>query len=134
MPEAEILIQFVTVQRTERPVGQRILQDGRLQRTADDNALPNATEALEKDRDLRWIDIRVLTALQIQAVKDAVVGCGFFDLPARLLINYCKEDPGTQIWTANIDGRKARVVIYDPKPHRSPEVDRLQAALAPILA
>ncbi len=129
----DILIQFVTVQRQQRPTGRRVLLDGLLQRTSDDNALPGPDDLLEKDRALNWQDERRLTAEQIQAIKDAVLNSGFFNLLPRLLINYCKEDPGAAIWTVNIDGQQARVVLYDPKPRRSPELDQLMQHLAPIL-
>lgn len=133
MPETDILIQYVTVQRTERPAGRRVLQNGTVQRTTDDNPLPGPDELLERDRSLIWQDVKRLTTEQVQLIKDAVTASGFFDLPARLLINYCKEDPGATIWTVDIDGRKGRVVLYDPKPRRSPELDKLLQLITPIL-
>ncbi len=133
MTDTDVLIQYVIVQRKERPMGKRVLQNGTIQRTSPDNALPDPDELLERDRVLNWQDAGHLAPDQLQAIKAAIVESGFFDLPARLLINYCKEDPGTAIWTANIDGRIGRVVLYDPRPRRSAELDKLLGLLTPIL-
>ena len=32
-------------------------------------------------------------------------------------------------WTANVDGRTARVVVFDPRPRRDPVIDKLNAVL-----
>ena len=132
MPDSNVVIQCVIVQRNQQPTGWRILTDGRVQRTATDNPVPDPDEILEKDRMLTWLDGRSLSAAEIAEVKTAVEQSGFFDLQPRLLINYCKEDPGTAIWTANVDGHQARVVLYDPKPKRSAELDTLTARLSPF--
>ncbi len=134
MAERAVLLQYVTNQRTERPGGRRIWSDGLVQRCAEDNPLPGPTERLDLDRDLRWQDERRLTPDQVGAIRSAIHDIGFFDLPPRLLINYCKEDPGATIWTVNLDGRTGRVVAYDPRPKRSPELDRLTAILNDVLA
>ena len=54
---------------------------------------------------------------------------GFFELEARLLINYCKEDPGVGIWEIELNGQRHRVVVFDPRPRRSPVIDSLLKAL-----
>lgn len=131
---SDILIQYVTIQRTVPPTGTRVLQDGTLQHTTTDNPLPTETEALEKDRSLTWQTIRTLSSEDLAAIKVAVAQSGFLELPPRILINYCKEDPGTQIWTVALPEASARVVLYDPRPRRSPEIDSLLSALAPLLA
>jgi|GEM_PF-6605875 hypothetical protein len=133
MSDRIIVLQKVISQRTQPPVGLRIWSDGLVQRPAADNPLPAATERLDKDRDLRWEDDRRLSRSQIEAVQEAIRQVGFFALPPVMLINYCKEDPGTAIWTANVDGQTARVVVFDPRPRRSAELDRLSAVLDEIL-
>jgi hypothetical protein len=133
MAERNVLLQYVINQRSEPPRGLRIWSDGTVQRPADDNALPTATEPLEKDRLLNWIDTQVLTGEQIETIRAAIRLSGIFDLPPRLLINYCKEDPGTAIWTVNLDGQSARVVVYDPRPRRSAEIDQLNQAINAVL-
>ena len=125
----DLLIQYVVIERTQHPTGRRILADGTLQRTAADNPLPDPDELLERDRALEWQTERRLSAENIQAVEQAINESGLWELPPRLLINYCKEDPGVAIWTAKVDDRQTRVVVYDPKPKRSPEIDRLLLAL-----
>ena len=134
MSEPTVLIQYVTHQRTEVPNGLRVLTDGLIQRTAPDNARPGPTELLEKDRSLTWQDDRHISSAQVEAIKAAILDSKFFDLQPRLLINYCKDDPGTMIWTVNVDGKTWRVVVYDPRPRRSTELDGLSKALADILA
>jgi len=129
----ELLLQYVTIERTIPPQGRRILQDGTLQTTAPDNSLPGVSDFLEKDRPLQWIDVRKLSAEEVETIKESIRKSGIFDLPSRILINYCKEDPGTQIWTIDLDGQIHRVVLYDPKPRRAAEIDTLLAALAPIV-
>jgi hypothetical protein len=133
MSDRVVVLQKVVNQRTEPPAGLRIWSDGLAQRPAADNPLPAATERLDKDRDLRWEDDRQLSRSQVAAVQEAIRKVGFFDLPPVMLINYCKEDPGTAIWTANVDGQTARVVVFDPRPRRSAELDRLSVALDEIL-
>jgi hypothetical protein len=54
-------------------------------------------------------------------------------LPAKLLINYCKEDPGTGLWLVNLDGQTARVVVYDPRPKRDAGLDALLKAADSLL-
>jgi hypothetical protein len=133
MPEQNILIQYVINQRNERPTGRRVWSDGQIQRCADDNSPPGMTDLLERDRELNWQDEKQIGAEQVDAIRTAIRESGFFDLPPRLLINYCKDDPGTAIWTVNLDGQTARVVVYDPRPRRSTEIDRLLAALNGVL-
>src|SRR5262245_540003 len=122
MAERTVLLQYVINQRNEAPRGLRIWSDGAVQRTADDNPPPTATEMLEKDRALNWVDSQALTGEQVETIRQAIRNSGIFDLPPRLLINYCKEDPGTAIWSVNVDGQTARVVVYDPRPRRSAEI------------
>jgi hypothetical protein len=126
--DAPILLQYVITQRGERPSGQRVLQDGTLQAVAADNPPPSATEPLDRDRVLVWETRSHLSAEQVAAIKATILATDLFDLPPKLLINYCKEDPGTGVWSADVDGRKARVVVYDPKPKRSAAVDSLMVA------
>ena len=133
MAERTILLQYVINQRSEPPRGLRIWSDGAVQRPADDNPLPTATELLEKDRALNWIDTQVLVGEQIETIREAIRSSGIFDLPPRLLINYCKEDPGTAIWSVHLDGQSARVVVYDPRPRRSAEIDQLFQAINAVL-
>lgn len=133
MSERVVLIQYVTQQRTERPVGLRVWTDGLVQTVAPDNPLPDPTALLERDRDLKWQNERHLSTQQIDAIKAAIRESSFFELEARLLINYCKEDPGTMIWTVNLDGQSWRVVVFDPRPRRSLQLDNLSKALAEIL-
>ncbi|HVO42774.1 MAG TPA: hypothetical protein VMT34_09130 [Aggregatilineales bacterium] len=134
MSEPTVLLQFVTYQRDLRPSGRRIWSDGRVQRAAEDNPLPGSGERLDLDREIAWADEQTLSAEQIAALRDAILAVRFFDLPVRMLINYCKEDPGTTIWTAMVDGRSGRVVVFDPRPRRSPELDTLLARLTEVLA
>ncbi len=132
MTDPKPLLQCVVNQRDQAPTGWRILHDGVLQHAAE-NPPPAPDDPLANDRALHWRMVRQLDSAAIAAVKEAVVACGFFDLQPKLLINYCKEDPGTAIWTADIDGREARVVVFDPRPRRSVEIDKLSAVLAPLL-
>ncbi len=131
---ADILLQRVTIQRTEQPDGLRIWSDGLVQRSADDNPLPGPTERLDKDRDLKWIDRQRLSPRQVDAIRTAIRNNGFFDLEPQLLINYCKEDPGAAIWTVNLDDQTARVVLWDPRPTRNTDLDLLTGAIDKILA
>lgn len=133
MPERDILIQYVINRRNERPSGLRIWLDGLVQRCAADNSPLGMTDLLERDRDLQWQDEKQLSVEQVDAIRVAIQDSGFFDLPPRLLINYCTEDPGTAIWTVNLDGQTARVVVYDPRPKRSTEIDRLLAELNAVV-
>lgn len=130
---AEIVLQYVVNQRTERPAGLRILSDGLVQRPSPDNPLPGPTERLDRDRDIAWLDDRRLTAEQLDAVYSAVRAAKFPDLLPRMLINYCKEDPGAAIWDVEIDGQHWRVVVYDPRPRRSAELDALLDSLRALV-
>lgn len=132
MLERTVLVQLVTIQRAERPTGLRVWSDGVVQRGIGEQ--PGPTELLEKDRPLDWTDTQILNAEKMDAIRNAIGQSGFFNLEPRLLINYCKEDPGVAIWTVNLDGQTARVVVYDPKPRRSPELDRLLQAINGVLA
>jgi hypothetical protein len=133
MPERTILIQYVVNQRNERPTGWRVWSDGQVQRCADDNSPPGMTDLLERDRELNWQDEKQLGAEQVDVLRATIRESGFFDLPPRLLINYCKDDPGTAIWTVNLGGQTARVVVYDPRPRRSAEIDKLLAELNAVV-
>jgi hypothetical protein len=130
---SEILLQYVTIERTIPAQGRRILQDGTLQTPSPENPLPGVSDLLEKDRPLTWVDLRQLSPEELDMIREAIRKSGIFGLPARILINYCKEDPGTQIWTIDLDGQNHRVVLYDPRPRRAAEIDALLAALAPIV-
>ncbi len=132
MAERTVLVQVVTIQRAERPTGLRIWSDGIVQRGVGE--LPGPTELLEKDRTLDWTDVQPLNGDQLAEIRSAIGQSGIFDLEPRLLINYCKEDPGVAIWTVNLDGQTARVAVYDPRPRRSAQLDRLTQAINGVLA
>jgi hypothetical protein len=132
MTEPYILLQSVTTERTAAPSGFRVWSDGNVQRTAD-NPIPSPTERLDKDRELNWQDSGRLAPEQVEQLKTAILENGIIDLPPSLTINYCKEDPPTAIWTINVDGRIARIVVWDPRPRRSAEFDRLSAVVAELL-
>ncbi len=134
MSERIVIIQCVINQRGERPTGQRIWSDGWVQRCADDAPLPGPTDRLDRDRDLPWQDVGQLTSAELETVRQIVLESGLFELPPTLLINYCKEDPGTAIWTANVEGHTAHVVVFDPRPRRDPVIDRLTSALNGVLS
>ncbi|MBX3063968.1 MAG: hypothetical protein U0528_19200 [Anaerolineae bacterium] len=130
---AEVLLQYVINERGQMPVGQRVLADGTVQRPAEDNALPSETERLDLDRAVNWQTVGHLEAGQVQSLKEAITSSGFFNLEPRLLINYCKDDPGTAIWTVNVDGQSARVVVFDPRPRRSAQIDKLMEVLKTLV-
>jgi hypothetical protein len=129
MNERTILIQRVINQRTEQPDGLRIWSDGLLQRTAEDNPQPGSMDRLDKDRQLKWRDTGQLSPEQVEEIRATISNSGFFELQPVLLINYCKEDPGTAIWTVSLDGQTARVVVFDPRPRRNPAIDLLNQAI-----
>jgi len=132
VPESTILIQYVVNERAAKPTGFRVWSDGRAQRCAESNSQPGPTERLDLDRDLTWTDSGQFDSAQLDAIRRAIRSSGIFDLPPRLLINYCKEDPGTGIWTVNLDGQTARIVVYDPRPKRNTELDGLLQAISAI--
>jgi len=133
MTERMVLVQCIITQRAERPAGFRIWTDGVVQRPAADNPLPNATERLDLDRSVAWQDEGQLDADEVNTIRDTIHQIKFFELPSRLLINYCKEDPGTAIWTVNVDGQTARVVVFDPRPRRSEALDTLSKSITDII-
>ena len=133
MSERNIVLQRVIHQRAVPPAGLRFWSDGLVQRSADDNPLPGPDDRLDKDRDLSWTDAQQLTDEQVLSLKEAIRQANFFDLPPVMLINYCKEDPGTAIWTVNLDGHNGRVVVFDPRPRRSAELDSLDAFVKTLL-
>ena len=134
MTERTILVQRVINQRTEQPDGLRIWSDGLFQRTAEDNPPPGSMDRLDKDRELKCRDIGQLSPKQVEEIRAAIRSSGFFELQPVLLINYCKEDPGTAIWTVTPDGQTARVVVFDPRPRRSTAIDLLNQAIDRIFA
>jgi len=134
MPENIAILQRIINQHNERPDGLRIWSDGLVQRGADDNPPPGLTERLDKDREIKWQDVRQLTVVQVDAVRAAIRSSGIFHLEPILLINYCKEDPGTAIWTVDVDGESTRVVLWDPRPTRSAALDTLTQAIDKVLA
>jgi len=133
MSEPVILLQYVTQQRDQRPAGLRIWSDGSVQHAAPDNALPGPTQRIDVDREIQWQDQAALSPTQVETLQGVMRECGLFDLPAKLLINYCKDDPGTTIWMANLDGKMAHIIVYDPRPKRSAELDKLLTALNELL-
>ncbi len=134
MTDAVVLIQYVIQQRSQRPTGLRIWSDGRVQRTADSNPPPGPKDNLEHDRALDWQNESILAMEQVAALRAAIQASGYFELEPRLLINYCKDDPGTMIWTVNLDGRTGRVVVFDPRPRRSAKLDALAQHISVILS
>jgi hypothetical protein len=134
MSERTILLQQVIYQRTEPPKGFRIWSDGTVQRCAEDNALPGATERLDQDRAITWHDDGLLASEQLDEIRNTIRQCGFLKLPPALTINYCKDDPGAAIWTTTVDEQTIRVVLWDPKPRRSPEIDQLIEIVNTVLA
>ena len=134
MTELVVLIQYVLQQRAEPPIGFRIWSDGRAQHCANTSLL-DISERLDIDRELIWRDDPQLDAAHLQTIRDAIRSSGIFDLEPRLLINYCKDDPGAAIWSVKLNGRTAHIVVYDPKPRRSAELDSLLNAInAALLA
>lgn len=133
MSERSVLLQQVIYQRTEPPKGFRIWSDGSVQRCAESNALPSPTERLDKDRTLIWEDDCLLATEQLEMLQTSIRDSGFLDLPPALLLNYCTEDPGTAIWQASIDGQSVHVVVWDPRPRRSSEIDKLIATVNSLL-
>ena len=126
---SQVILQYVINQRSAQPTGQRVLADGTVQRPASTNPLPTETERLDLDRDLTWETVGQISAEQVSAITSTVTDSGFFELEPKLLINYCKEDPGTGIWTVNVDGRSHHVVVFDPRPRRSAVIDKLMEVL-----
>ena len=124
MSESSVLMQYVVFQRNQEPTGFRILPDGKVQRCVN-NGLPSATERLDMDKDLTWQDESNLSEIHLATVQDAIRASGIFEMEPRLLINYCKDDPGTGIWTVNLDDQSARVVVFDPRPKRNAALDVL---------
>ena len=132
MTESGVLVQYVVQQRTQSPIGLRIWSDGKVQRCGN-NAPPGATERLDIDRELMWQDEPPLDKVSLTAIRDAIQVSGIFEMEPRLLINYCKDDPGAAIWNVLLDGRMAHVVMYDPKPNRSVALDTLMQAINAVL-
>ena len=130
MSDRTILLQQVIYQRNNPPAGFRIWSDGTFERPAADNPLPDPTERLDRDRDLCWESAFHLSAGQLEALRETIRASGFLTLPSALLINYCKEDPPVAIWVASLDGQTVRVVLWDPRPRRSAEIDRLNTFVA----
>src|SRR5258708_29308615 len=105
MTDGTILVQWVNRQRTEPPTGLRIWWDGVVERCSSANPLPSATERLDKDTEFLWQIEKTLSADQVESIQTAIRHSGIFEMYPVLLINYCKEDPGSAIWIANLDGK-----------------------------
>jgi hypothetical protein len=131
---AEVFLEYVINERGQRPGGLRIMDDGEVLQPADSNSPPEPTARLDKDRSVAWETQRRLSAEELETLRTAVQNTKFFELPPQLLINYCKEDPGTAIWKINIGEQSLRVVVFDPRPKRSADIDSILAALKSVLA
>jgi len=130
MTDVTILVQYTVTQREERPSGFRIWSDGRVQRAAESNPLPTPTERLDVERQIEWADVRTLDAAQLEKARLALRTANFAEMPPKLLINYCKEDPGAGLWIVNVDGQSGRVVVYDPRPKRNAALDTLLSEIS----
>ncbi len=131
----DLLVEYVTHQRGVPPQGFHLLSDGTLLRPAPDNAPPAPTARLDQDRaDLVWQTAGTLRPEALDQVRAALQAADLFSLPPVLLINYCKDDPPTGIWQVCLDGQRARIVVFDPRPKREARLDALLAALEPLLA
>ena len=133
MSDRIIVLQRVIQHRSERPSGLRIWSDGLVERSSSENVPPGPDDRLDRDRELSWTDVQHLTDEQVAALKEVIRRANFFDLPPVLLINYCTEDPGTAIWTVTLDDSTWRVVVFDPRPRRSPALDILNNFLKELL-
>jgi hypothetical protein len=122
---SEILVQYVVNQRGELPKGWRVLSNGQAQKISANNPLPSPTERLDVPREVLWQDWGLLLEPALAALQAALRTSGILALPAKLLINYCKEDPGAGLWLVNLDGQSARIVVYDPRPKRDAGLDAL---------
>jgi hypothetical protein len=131
---ADAIIQVVIQQRGERPTGRRLLADGAVQVVGPNNPPPPATERLDRDRALDWETVGQVGAAQVAEVVTAILASGVFDLPPALLINYCKEDPGTAIWVFRAGDKSTRIIVWDPKPKRDASLDHLSALLTALVA
>jgi hypothetical protein len=130
----EVLIQYLLQQRGERPTGFRIWPDGRVEHCAATNPVPTPTARLDHEPELIWQESGRLDTAQLGAVKEAIRQAKLEALPPRLLINYCKEDPGAALWTFNLDGQSGQITVYDPHPKRHPQLDTLLAQLQTMVA
>jgi hypothetical protein len=131
--EPEIIMQVVVNERGERPNGLRILADGAVQQPTPDTPPIAGGERLDREGKIAWHTLKIIDSAALDRVRDAVRAADFAALPPQMLINYCKEDPGTAIWHVHIDGAHWRVLVWDPRPRRSPALDRLMAALVQIV-
>ncbi|MCE7946989.1 MAG: hypothetical protein DYG88_06130 [Chloroflexi bacterium CFX4] len=132
---ADLLVEYVIQQRSVPPQGFRLLSDGTLLRLTSDNAPPAPTARLDQDRaDLAWQAAGTLSPEALEQARAALQAADLFSLPPVLLINYCKDDPPTGIWQVTLDGQRARIVVFDPRPKRQARLDALLAALEPLLA
>lgn len=130
---AEVVLQYIVNQRGSAPTGLRITADGNVSRPAPDSAPPGPTARLDMERqDVVWVAVGQIGPEGVEALREALRANRFLELPARLLINYCKEDPPAALWTATLDGQTVRVTVFDPRPKRSTEIDGVLAALQRI--
>ncbi len=130
----EVLIQYVLQQRGERPVGFRIWPDGRTEQCAATNSTPDPSARLDREPELTWQPGGSLDRAQLEALRAAIREAKLSALPSKLLINYCKDDPGSAIWTFNLDGEAGQITVYDPHPKRYPQLDMLLAQLQAMVA
>ncbi len=133
MSEATLILQYTNTQREERPKGFRLWSDGRVQRASEANPLPSRTERIDVERQIEWTDARTLEASQLEQCLNAIRQANFSAMSPKMLINYCKEDPGAGLWIVNLDGQHWRVLVYDPRPKRSAELDALLATIEPLV-
>lgn len=130
-----ILVQYIVNERNAAPRGFRIAEDGAVYRPAPENAPPERTARLDRERaDMQWQEVRRLDAAALDAVRTALRASDFFALPSQLLINYCKDDPPAGIWRVTLDGQSAQVIVFDPRPKRNVQLDALLATLEAVLA
>ena len=113
------------VEQGEDTYTRRVCGDGRVWTRStggmDENGWPSA--------DREWEVLETLPGDVLEALKREIVEAGFFDAPAEAAPPQTVIGGSTEIWTADVDGRRHTVTVPGVPVNEVPAVSKVSRAL-----
>jgi hypothetical protein len=81
------------------------------------------------ERGAGWEPAGTLTPAQLAALRDTLVGSGFFDTDPEYHPNVPVIHASSEVWTAELDGHRHTTTLYGRGTTKVPALERLDRAL-----
>lgn len=130
--QTDLLLEHTLKKRS--PWAIRFYADGRVEEYSDQEMVFENNEIITRSLPLEWRPLTLLSAEELEALKDAIRQSGILELPEKVGDAQRVRDGAVSEWYARLGGKEIRLTAWEPDASQHPGLKELSVAIQTITA